>query len=403
MTPEEALHLLELRAPVTPAELRTAYRTLSKVWHPDRFAEPEMKQLAERRQQQLNEAYKVLIHLNKGAPRGAKRPATSAPSTDRQPRAGSTEVNQARRARQTTGGPPQVDPPQPHPRRGPSPPGQHDGPSPPAGDTHRPSPTGSPSRPQTSGSRLGGLFADVPRLLALICLFTAASYVFRTVRHSRLETPPPVASQAQVREEAPAQQALPAVGRTPSRTRTVSVGENATPPGRRLGNVRTALPAATPVRPPGTAPPTSPSVGTNGQNSASPQGVPPSACPRIASRGVVELGDSEERVRVALGPPDETRKDAHRYGRAWVYFKEGSVSGWVNPGRTLLFRVAVPPGTPPPCLGVGDAVSAVVALLGAPEGIIGEKWFYGFCALTVENGRVAASYCPPGSEVGFCR
>jgi TPR repeat protein len=55
-----AFQVLELQVGASAEEVKKAYRTLCKVWHPDRFAEPEMKEIAERRQIQLNEAYRTL-------------------------------------------------------------------------------------------------------------------------------------------------------------------------------------------------------------------------------------------------------------------------------------------------------------------------------------------------------
>lgn len=60
MDAEQSLRLLELPANASPADVKQAYRQLSKVWHPDRFDDPELKRLAEQKQRLLNEAYRFL-------------------------------------------------------------------------------------------------------------------------------------------------------------------------------------------------------------------------------------------------------------------------------------------------------------------------------------------------------
>jgi alpha-tubulin suppressor-like RCC1 family protein len=54
----DCYRLLELQPGATAAEVREAYRVLSRVWHPDRFAgNPELLARATARQQELNDAY----------------------------------------------------------------------------------------------------------------------------------------------------------------------------------------------------------------------------------------------------------------------------------------------------------------------------------------------------------
>jgi alpha-tubulin suppressor-like RCC1 family protein len=56
------LAFLELSPGATFDEVRAAYRTLTQVWHPDRFVgQPTLQETAERRQQELNAAYRVLV------------------------------------------------------------------------------------------------------------------------------------------------------------------------------------------------------------------------------------------------------------------------------------------------------------------------------------------------------
>jgi hypothetical protein len=57
----EALDVLGLKPGATPVERKEAYRDLVKVWHPDRFgSDPRLRQKAEEKLQQINDAYRVL-------------------------------------------------------------------------------------------------------------------------------------------------------------------------------------------------------------------------------------------------------------------------------------------------------------------------------------------------------
>jgi hypothetical protein len=59
---DDCYRLLELRPGASMEEVREAYRVLSRVWHPDRFAgTPAMQQRATARQQELNDAYRELM------------------------------------------------------------------------------------------------------------------------------------------------------------------------------------------------------------------------------------------------------------------------------------------------------------------------------------------------------
>lgn len=61
MRRSEALSALELSGDATPAEIKTAYRDLVKIWHPDRFGTDErLRKRAEERLQGINEAYRAL-------------------------------------------------------------------------------------------------------------------------------------------------------------------------------------------------------------------------------------------------------------------------------------------------------------------------------------------------------
>ena len=61
MLTNEALDVLALRPGASAVEIKGAYRDLVKVWHPDRFGgDPQLREKAEDKLKQINEAYLVL-------------------------------------------------------------------------------------------------------------------------------------------------------------------------------------------------------------------------------------------------------------------------------------------------------------------------------------------------------
>ncbi|MGH9457623.1 MAG: J domain-containing protein [Thermoanaerobaculia bacterium] len=80
MTRDEAFRLLELSPGASEDEIRAAWRDLSKVWHPDRFAsDPAMQRKAEEKLKGINEAYDAL-QRSEGARRSAPPPPPPPPS-----------------------------------------------------------------------------------------------------------------------------------------------------------------------------------------------------------------------------------------------------------------------------------------------------------------------------------
>lgn len=71
---EERYHeTLGLRPGATREELKTAYRDMAKVWHPDRFAhDPRLQSMAQEKLKEINEAYK---QLTSPRPSRARRPS----------------------------------------------------------------------------------------------------------------------------------------------------------------------------------------------------------------------------------------------------------------------------------------------------------------------------------------
>jgi hypothetical protein len=74
----EALDVLALRPGANSVEIKEAYRDLVKVWHPDRFgSDPGLRQKAEEKLKQINQAYAVLQSDRTG---GGNEPVEAADS-----------------------------------------------------------------------------------------------------------------------------------------------------------------------------------------------------------------------------------------------------------------------------------------------------------------------------------
>ena len=70
--------VLGVRPGASRQELKTAYRDLTKVWHPDRFAhDPRLQKKAEEKIKEINEAYDQLISLKIWRPKFTRSPRTS--------------------------------------------------------------------------------------------------------------------------------------------------------------------------------------------------------------------------------------------------------------------------------------------------------------------------------------
>lgn len=80
MNEGEARRLLAVEVNASPSELKSAYRRMVKVWHPDRFArDAASRPEAIRQMQRINQAYRLLEGDAEG--QGAQRGLAWAPST----------------------------------------------------------------------------------------------------------------------------------------------------------------------------------------------------------------------------------------------------------------------------------------------------------------------------------
>jgi hypothetical protein len=76
----QAYGVLGLAPGATPDEVKTAYRDLVKVWHPDRFSDNErLREKAQRQLQLYNEAYERLRDLPAAVPAEVAMPSVVTP------------------------------------------------------------------------------------------------------------------------------------------------------------------------------------------------------------------------------------------------------------------------------------------------------------------------------------
>ncbi|HEX7707758.1 MAG TPA: DnaJ domain-containing protein [Thermoanaerobaculia bacterium] len=65
---EDCYRTLDLNRHATDAEVKRAWRSLTKVWHPDRFAhDPDLQRTAEEKVKEINEAYETIRQSRLGA------------------------------------------------------------------------------------------------------------------------------------------------------------------------------------------------------------------------------------------------------------------------------------------------------------------------------------------------
>jgi preprotein translocase subunit Sec63 len=85
MALDDPYRILDLDAGATDEEVKTAWRDLSKVWHPDRFAnDRDVQRKAEEKLKAINEAYERIRADRERGPRfRAAPPRADAPEVER--------------------------------------------------------------------------------------------------------------------------------------------------------------------------------------------------------------------------------------------------------------------------------------------------------------------------------
>lgn len=77
---EDSYDLLELPPTASDEEVRNAYRDLTKVWHPDRFAhDPTLRRKSEEKLKTINEAYETIRAARAGGRWGSATDEKASP------------------------------------------------------------------------------------------------------------------------------------------------------------------------------------------------------------------------------------------------------------------------------------------------------------------------------------
>ena len=80
LDPTQAYRVLGLAPGATVDEVKTAYRDLAQVWHPDRFSDNNrLREKAEQNLQRINEAYALLRDLPAAMPAAIVTPSVGTP------------------------------------------------------------------------------------------------------------------------------------------------------------------------------------------------------------------------------------------------------------------------------------------------------------------------------------
>lgn len=340
----EALRVLDLPPGASEKEIRAGYRTMVKVWHPDRFPGDEpLQKTAEARLKEINAAFQLLRTLP--AP---KRPAE--PSTP-QPQASARTAEPARTA--ANSGPQPSQGPQagqaPHPGQGPRP-----GPrkySPPAGYARRPA----------SHSR--AIFFWIAFLLGLI----AMRYLWAAIRPTDTagEQAQRIYGRDRLRPVTPAQRALAAF---------------------RSDLQRLGLGAAD------SAPDPEAQSDPRGQR-MQPGPRPSRHAPELSrSYPYITVGTSRDEVLDDLGEPTAESENRLIYGRSELFFRGDNVVGWridpvSSPIRVKLWPAsAVDPSVN--SFGIGATKDTVLAVQGTPTALTENRFEYGRSQVYFSEDRV---------------
>lgn len=445
---DDCYKILELSPSCSDEELEKARRTLVKVWHPDRFQNDEqLRHLAEEKLKEINEAFDTIKKARaqgfRQEPPKAHSPASGAPdSTVSSPSATSSRTHAPRASRT----------------------GNHEEGVPRASATARARDEGfrtshesKPSEDPRATRNREKIFAepkpvaerqgmwDLERIVGLVGMVLAISLSrycreeFSKQRHTSRPAPDLV-STYQAPAPSPATTFQPSrdlyaeiivrsnvtddavfindefFGRTPVRLRVqpgrykISVQKEGYYTSGEVVDVkafetRTIWATLKPY------PENNPPAGTTGPPVARTAGAMPARDLRSPStrpvspsvQGQITLGTSEQGVLAAMGEPDECTTDAFRYGRSYVYFSHGRVSGWVNSkDRRLPISMASFVGGPPtrPCIAPGSPISDLVGLAGAPDAVIEDRWYFGTCYVKIKGSSVMEIH---GSNVRGCQ
>lgn len=356
-----ALQTLELPATANTAQVENSYRTLAKVWHPDRFqSDPKLRQAAEEKLKEINAAHDYLVSEPAQAPPPSQPRSPAPPPADR-PIGESIEDNEVEE-----------------------------------------------EDPEEAGFES----ADVRRIL-------------KRRRRRRLSSLPKILLQAGVAVGAIAMVAflwlvIDAILMSNPRTAgpweqyKAELGRDLHSMGLRMWSDATdnlhqkneSAPEATTQPQPASAPAEQPPAAAPAQTEAHHPGSggPPHIKVDGSSQSAqpyVTSGLTTMEVLAILGNPTSSSGEKMFYKGSEIDFRNGRVAGWRIDARNSPLRVKLwPSSAPAPGLNqfaVGSSKSDVIALQGTPTLFSDNKFGYGNSVVTFQNDRVVGWHEDPSS------
>jgi hypothetical protein len=345
----DALQVFGLGRDATETEIRNAYRTLVKVWQPDRILDDQkLKEEAENKLKDINTAFESLIATSTELI-GRQRPVyltSRAASSETVPDA----ENAPRKPSQgftTLVVLPERTPP------------------PPPGFWQR-------MKPRLKfWSRFG--------LICVIAAFAILILSGRSIRTLLNAHRPGVEQPASVN----GQQSAPNATEGPSNDSPVASKQNSQSPGR-PNSVRNSAQASNSAQP--------------ANERAAAHGTQPEAR-KMSS--YLTVGSTKDEVLAQLGTPTASSDDKLVYGKSELYLKDGAVVGWridpvSSPIRVKLWPEApVDPGLD--FFSYGSSRDAVLAVQGTPTAFSEDKFEYGGSVVYFQNKRVVSWKNDPAS------
>jgi hypothetical protein len=147
------------------------------------------------------------------------------------------------------------------------------------------------------------------------------------------------------------------------------------------------------------------------QNAAKPEKTYTAAHPTPAGtiklKPYVTVGSTREEVLAQQGPPTASTEDKLVYGNSELYLKEDAVTGWrIDPGSSPLRvklwpQTAVDPDTQ--SFTTGSSKDTVLVVQGTPTAFTEDQFEYGRSIVYFQNNRVVRWKSDPGSVILFAR
>jgi hypothetical protein len=334
--------VLGLEMDATEKEIRSAYRTLVKVWHPDRFeSDGKLKEAAEQKLKDVNSAFEFLTSTSteRGAWHPPSRPAPEAAS-------------------------------------------------------QRPSPAAEPARAQTAAT--GATSAAMPALSQRPRLWPAAKLLLKIAAVAfalllgrylwiAFDVPVPVDPEMAKLLSNGKQNLLRSFD-APKERFIEAVEQDL----RRLG-LKKPAPAAPPIPQPAQA------VSQRPERTPS---APRKLLPYLT------VGSTRDEVLAQQGAPTASAEDKLVYGKSELYLKNGTVIGWrIDPASPIRVKLW-PSSAVDPSLAsytIGSSKDVVLTVQGTPTAFTEDKFEYGRSVVYFRNNRVVSWKEDPDSAPLWAR